>query len=59
MIYEGRARAGTSPSVAAWAIRKFTWTANGSAYNLTLVQWAGSTTAMSQVWDNYAGLTYA
>ena len=56
VIYYGEAPPGTATAAARWAIRKFTYDANG---NMTAQQWAGGSRSFTNIWDNRGGLSYS
>lgn len=55
LIYLGSAVKGSAKSNPVWAIKKLTYTSG----NLTDIQWAGGSTAMTNIWDNRVSLSYS
>jgi hypothetical protein len=55
ITYKGFATPGSATSAAAWAICSFTY----SGSNVVAILWASGNNAMSNVWDNRAGLAYS
>jgi hypothetical protein len=53
--YVGLARPGSATSAAVWQIRKFIY----SGTNVTEINFAGSSVAFSQIWDDHASLSYS
>lgn len=58
LIYHGIAKAGTAPGDAGWAIRKFTYDADGRLVSKAWANPATGTDRLACVYDNRAVLTY-
>ena len=56
VIFIGLAVPGSAKSAASWQIRKITYDGIGAATN---IQFANSSTAFNQIWDNRSGLAYS
>ena len=55
LIYSGKAEPGTSKTVGAWQIKKYTY----SGDNLTDIQFAGGKGDFIYIWNNRASLSYS
>ncbi len=54
-IFIGLATPGSAKSAAAWQIKKITYDGNSAA---TDIQFANSSTAFNQIWDDRSGLSF-